>query len=161
MAAGAGVKLDLTQMQEIANIIRDSLKDDMKDTIKDQLPGMVKNIVSGVIDGLNKQINELEKDNKTLKKENKELKARVAKLETRSDAAEQYSRRNSLRMSGVKEDTVENTDDLVLERANAVGASISIAWAKCCLVDIYLVRSKLVPIYLGLYLPSQTENVTV
>ena len=87
---------------------------------------MAKNIVSGVIDGLNKKIIDLESANENLRKENNELKARVVKIEKQVDAGEQYSRRNSLRMSGVRETDCEDTDKLVLDRADAVGAGISI-----------------------------------
>ena len=121
-----GVKLGLTQMQQIADILRESFKEDMKETNKERLPEMAKNIVSGVIDGLNKKITDLESDNKTLHEENKELKPRVAKLEIKADAGEQYSRRNFLRMSGVNESNGENTDELVLEKADAVGAGITL-----------------------------------
>ena len=121
-----GVKMGLAQMQQIASILRESFKEDMKETIKEQLPEMAKNIVSDVIDGLNKKISDLESANENLRKENDELKARVVKIEKQVDAGEQYSRRNSLRMSGVRETDGEDTDKLVLDRADAVGACISI-----------------------------------
>ena len=121
-----GVKLGLVQIHQIANMLRDSFKEDMKETINEQLPGIAKEIVSGVIDGLTTKINNLESDNEKLKKENKELKAQVKKIEKLVDAGEQYSRRNSLRMSGVAEVTGEDTDKIVMDRADAVSADISL-----------------------------------
>ena len=42
------------------------------------------------------------------------------------DNAEQYSRRNSLRMSGVPETATENTDTLVLDAARAINSDIDL-----------------------------------
>ena len=118
-------KLSLPELHQIADILRANLNSDMKetvkDTIKEQLPDMANDIVSKVITGLNQRIVKLEtenerldKDIKDLKKENKTLKSNVAKLEKAVDAGEQYSRSNSLRMSGIEEETGENTDRIVL-----------------------------------------------
>ena len=134
---GASNKLSLPELHQIAAILRDSLNSDMKetvkDTIKEQLPDMANDIVSKVITGLNERIVKLEtendrldKDIKSLKKENKSLKTTVAKLEKAVDAGEQYSRRNSLRMSGVEESNTENTDTIVLDVARAIGSEIDI-----------------------------------
>ena len=49
---------------------------------------------------------------------NNELKSRIATLETKTDAAEQYSRRICLRIVGVPEPTggqTENMDDYVIK----------------------------------------------
>ena len=80
--------------------------------------------MKGVLKGLRDQITTLDNSNKTLKKENTSLLARVAALEAKADQAEQYSRRNCLRISGVKEEEEENTDDIVLSMANAVDSDI-------------------------------------
>ena len=130
-------KLSLPELHQIADIVRANLNSDMKetvkDTIKEQLPDMANDIVSKVITGLNQRIVKLEtenerldKDIKELKKENKTLKSNVAKLEKAVDAGEQYSRRNSLRMSGIEEETGENTDRIVLDIARAIGSDIDI-----------------------------------
>lgn len=134
---GSSNKLSLTELHQIAAILRDSLNSDMKetvkDTIKEQLPDMANDIVSKVITGLNERISRLEtenerldKDIKSLRKENKTLKTTVCKLEKAVDAGEQYSRRNSLRMSGVEESNTENTDTIVLDVARAIGSEVDI-----------------------------------
>lgn len=75
----------------------------MKESIKCELPDMVETIIQGVVDGLNVKIGSLETDIQSQKRENNDLKTRVVNLERAVDASEQYSRRNSLRMSGVQE----------------------------------------------------------
>ena len=130
-------KLSVGELHKIADILRTSLNSDMqatvKETIKEELPDMANDIVSKVVTGLNQRIEKLEtenqrldKDVKNLKKENKTLKSTIAKLEKAADNGEQYSRRNSLRMSGIPETTTENTDMLVLEVAAAINSDISI-----------------------------------
>ena len=56
-----------------------------------------------------------------LKVENARLKDRVERLEIAADSAEQYSRRNCLRISGIAEVENESTDDIVLEMADQLG----------------------------------------
>ena len=65
-------------------------------------------------------------DNNNLKKENTDLKARVDKLETAAEVAEQYSRRNCIRISGIPEDDSEDTDDTVLHVARAMDVDLYI-----------------------------------
>ena len=89
--------------------------------------------MSGVLEGLNKKLDTLEKQNDDLRKENEDLakanddlQTRVTKLESAVDAAEQYSRRNCLRISGYEERTPENTDTIVLDIANAIGVDLDV-----------------------------------
>ena len=80
---------------------------------------MINNIISGVVDGLKATISSLEKENRLLR-------TRVASLEAKVDEAEQYSRRNFLRVAGVPEHSSENTDDYIVDMAKAIGADISV-----------------------------------
>ncbi|MCG8048365.1 MAG: Mis12 domain-containing protein [Candidatus Thiodiazotropha endolucinida] len=98
----------------------------LKDTFKSEIVGLVNVIVDGVVDGLNEKIQKLEQTNKELSEENGLLKQRVETLERRVDQAEQYSRRNCLRISGVNETPTENTDDLILNLAADIGADIQL-----------------------------------
>ena len=61
-----------------------------------------------------------------LEKENKDLRERVEKLEAKADAAEQYSRRNCLRIAGVPENQAADTDGYVLDLSRAIGAEIAL-----------------------------------
>ena len=105
-----------------------------KDTFQGQISELVTAIVNGVIQGLNKKLEKLEQKNTELQnenmkinKENSELQKRVKTLELAVDAGEQYSRRNCLRISGKKEVIGENTDDIVLDIAEALGVNIDIS----------------------------------
>ena len=60
-----------------------------------------------------------------LQKENNSLRERVTILERGADTAEQYSRRNCLRISGVPAQTVEDTDDYVVQMSQPIGANLS------------------------------------
>ena len=104
-----------------------------KDSFQSQISELVTTIVSGVLDGLNKKLENLEKrnddlqkENEDIQKENTELQKRVKTLESAVDAGEQYSRRNCLRVSGVKELTGESTDNIVLDIAEAIDVNIDI-----------------------------------
>lgn len=60
-------------------------------------------------------------------KENATLKERNQSYEAKIDDLEQYSRRNSLRVSGINESKNENTDDLIIKLSDAVGAEITLS----------------------------------
>lgn len=115
------------QIQAISALLKDSFKLDMKESFKDELPDMVESIIRGVVDGLNAKIGILETDVQSLKRENNELKTKMVNLERAVDAGEQYSRRNSLRMSGVQEQPNEDTDAIVIETARAIDSEINLS----------------------------------
>ena len=80
---------------------------------------------------LHLEIKKLQTSNMTLQSENKQLKAENNDLKKRFDAVEgdndnlkQYSRRNSLRLSGIPEDNEEDTDQLVLQIASSLGVEM-------------------------------------
>ena len=75
--------------------------------------------MESVLIGLNTKITELQK-------ENNKLRERVTILERGADTAEQYSRRNCLRISGVPTQTEEDTDDYVVQMSQTIGANRSI-----------------------------------
>lgn len=91
----------------------------LKNSFQPQISDMVNSIVNGVLDGLKSTIKDLEE-------ENIKLKARVEQLEGRADAAEQYSRRNCLRVAGVPEDQDENTDDYVMKLTGDLGVDVAL-----------------------------------
>lgn len=105
------ITLKDTDIQTIAGILRE--------TFAPQLTEMVNTIVSGVVEGLNLTI-------QSLQKENRGLKARVELLEAKVDAAEQYSRRNCLRIAGVPENQSENTDVYVIDLTRAIDAEVTL-----------------------------------
>jgi len=62
-----------------------------------------------------------------LKSENDSLKTRITQLENAAEIAEQYSRRNCLRVTGIKENPGESTDEIILNMARAIDADVSLA----------------------------------
>lgn len=93
--------IDLDKFADLIDIALTNLKEAW------QYHELVTSFVNGVLNGLTEKHNKLEKENKTLSKENstikaenKNLQAKIRKLENAVDNAEQYSRRNCLRISG-------------------------------------------------------------
>ena len=91
----------------------------IKQAFEPQIKEMISSIVEGVVSGLNSTI-------ASLRQENAELKARIEMLENRAEAAEQYSRRNCLRIAGVPENQSENTDVYVIDLSRATEAEVSL-----------------------------------
>ena len=110
-------------LKKIATFIEEAFQPKLntlvQDSIQSQLAGLVTSIVNGVLEGLNAKITSLET-------ENIELKKRISKLETVADNAEQYSRRNCLRISGINENPNECTDSIVLDLAKAIDVELKI-----------------------------------
>ena len=135
--APAHVTLSDAQLEKIAGFMSSSFQPQIseiaKDSFQSQISDLVTSIVSGVLEGLNKKLDNLEKQNTDLRKENddlakenQELQKRVTKLESAVDTAEQYSRRNCLRISGMEEKPLENTDKFVFDIANAIGVDLDV-----------------------------------
>lgn len=87
-SAMANVSFTQENMVQLSALLKDSLEAQLST----QLSTMVSTIVEGVLSGINTAIN-------SLQEENNELKTKVAALESKLDKAEQYSRRNCLRLS--------------------------------------------------------------
>ena len=96
-----------------------TIADFLKDAFETKLTEMANAIVTGVLEGIQTKVS-------TLEKENQDLRERVEKLEAKADAAEQYSRRNCLRIAGVPENEAADTDSYVLDLSRAIGAEIAL-----------------------------------
>ena len=96
-----------------------TIADFLKDAFETKLTEMANAIVTGVLEGIQTKVS-------TLEKENQNLRERVEKLEAKADAAEQYSRRNCLRIAGVPENEAADTDSFVLDLSRAIGAEIAL-----------------------------------
>ena len=90
------------------------------DTFKTQISDLVTSVVNGVIAGLKSTISSLEKENSDLRK-------KIVDLKGRADAAEQYIRRNSLRVAGIPEETNEDTDKIILGLASTLNVDMELA----------------------------------
>lgn len=111
-------------LQKIASFMKESFQNQVIEitqaSLQQSVTELVNSIVSGVLSGLNSKITLLEN-------ENRQLQQRIQQLETAADNAEQYSRRNCLRISGVQEAETENTDDIVLNLARSIDVELSIS----------------------------------
>jgi hypothetical protein len=70
-------------------------------------------------------INTLQQENDDLKATNLAL-TRTDVLELRADAADQYSRLDSLRITGTSENKDENTDQIILDMSSSIGTDLSL-----------------------------------
>ncbi|XP_052787308.1 uncharacterized protein LOC128222373 [Mya arenaria] len=103
----------------VSKQISATFHDDMSTLVETLISKLVPPLVKSIHADLTSRINALEY-------ENAELKSKVFKLENEADRAEQYSRRNCLRVAVVAETTSENTDDIVLGISNAVSSGLLI-----------------------------------
>ena len=97
--------------------------------IKGQLPdikGAIKTEVTEATNTLTSEIQSLRTQNDNLRKDIDKLTERLIKAESDNDALEQYTRRNSVRISGVPEDVNgENADGIVLKIAEELDVPMS------------------------------------
>ena len=117
-ASASHITIPPSEMQKIAEML--------KATFQGEIVSIVDSVVKGVLSGLQDRISSLEKSNSELINENRSLITRITALEAQADQAEQYSRRNCLRISGVKEETNESTDDIVMKIASDIGSDIQL-----------------------------------
>ena len=125
---GSQTKYSITlreaDIAQISMALKESFRGDLHTEMATEMASLVKSIVDGVLTGINKKMQTMEEDITNLKKENSCLMAKVLKLQSAAETAEQYSRRNCLRVSGIVEHATEDTDAIVLEVAGAIDAGI-------------------------------------
>ena len=114
-----------TEMEKLSLMLRETFKGEIETLVQGIVTGVLKGL-NDRIDGLETNITALQPKNQKLEKENNSLKSRVASLEKIANQSEQYSRRNSLRISGLRENTGENTDDIVTNMATAIGCDLQL-----------------------------------
>ena len=106
--------LEEAHLQKIASLMKESFQPQiaqmLQDTFQQAVTDLVNSIVSGVLEGLNVKVSSLED-------ENRQLCQRVQRLGEAADTAEQYSRRNCLRITGAAEAENEDTDNYVINLA--------------------------------------------
>ena len=106
------ISLNDSDLQKIGVIVTD--------TFRTQISDLVTSVVNGVITGLKLTTSSFEKENSDLRK-------KVVDLEGRADAAEQYSKRNSLRVAGIPEETNEETDKIIMGLASTLNVDMELA----------------------------------
>ena len=113
---------------QIASELRSMMLPELKALLADQIPEIKLMVVSAVkeaTDVLKEQVKDLQDENKRLLKANSDLEKRLSQVENDNDSLEQYSRRNSIRVSGCPEVADENTDEIVIKLSQELDASIS------------------------------------
>ena len=114
-----------SEMEKLSVMLRETYKGEMETLVQGIVTGVLKGL-NDRIDGLETNIINLQSKNEELEKENTSLLSRVAALEKTADQSEQYSRRNSLRISGFEETTGESTDDIVVSMAATIGCDLQL-----------------------------------
>lgn len=121
MALPQFLTLPDSELQKVCDIIKPSIHVEVLTAIAGDIKTLIKDAVAEVIDD---KLKNLYAENKRISKENVDLKKRVAKLEQSIDDAEQYSRRNCLRISNFPENQNEDTDNIVLKIADTLNVNI-------------------------------------
>lgn len=112
----------LTQPLNLNDIIR--IATELRSLMLPEVKSAVKEAVKEATAPLQTQINDLKTENSNLKTKVVELEKKVATNEANIDSLEQYSRRNTLRISGIPEDATESTDVKVLELAGELNVNL-------------------------------------
>ena len=98
------INLDETQILKIAEVLQS--------TFESKFTDMVSAIVSNVFGDVNTKVSALQHENDALNDKVVQLERRIDLLEKQNDANNQYSRRNCLRVSGIKEKPGEQMDSI-------------------------------------------------
>lgn len=120
-------------MESIASVEslvdRDFLRtvDAVEERLESRLKTMISAIVSSVTDKMQTQLVKLQTENKVLTDRVEHLENRVATLERQEDNASQYSRRNCLRVSGLREEDGEDTDAVLSKMFDDMDVNISLS----------------------------------
>lgn len=112
------VELKGDQISQITEILKQSLSG--------QLTEMATHIISEVVGGLKQTMSDLEQENKQLRDKISVLERRVETLEIKDDKANQYSRKNCLRLSGVAESDNESMDSLATNLFKELGVDVNL-----------------------------------
>ena len=72
-------------------------------------------MVSEATGALKDEIQYLQEENASLQSKNVSIRESVSKIESINDSLVQYTRKNSVRISGNPEELSENTDDIVFK----------------------------------------------
>ena len=114
----------------IASELRSLMLPEISKLFKEQLPHIqtiVNTVVSEATGALKDEIQYLRDENASLQSENESLRERISKVESDNESLEQYTRRNSVRISGIPEELSENTDDIVLKLADKLDVPMTSA----------------------------------
>lgn len=98
---------------------------ELRSMMMPEIKSVVHDAVKEATQSLRDEIKNLTSENDQLKNANNALEKRLTVMENENDNLEQYSRRNTLRISGIPEETDEETDSIVLHLASNLGVDLS------------------------------------
>lgn len=113
---------------EIARELRSIMLPEMRALFKEQLPeirAMMTELMQETVQNLNEEVHNLKEENQRLWQSNDNLAKRLTQVEQDNDSLEQYSRRNSIRVSGVPEVASEDTDKVIIHIAETLDVPIN------------------------------------
>lgn len=113
---------------QIATELRSMMVPELRALLTDMMPfikTIVKEAVQEATGTLNEEVQKLKEENKNIKKANCDLEKRLSQVEYDNDSLEQYSRRNSLRISGVSEEINEDTDSVIMKIAEELDVPLA------------------------------------
>jgi hypothetical protein len=113
-------------LEKIADVLKSSFQNEILALVEHAVKSSVSAIVDGVLSGLECKIKLLESENTRLTSENESLKVQVNTLKATADSAEQYSRRNNIRIAGYPESSGENTDQIVLDICKQLNVDMNV-----------------------------------
>lgn len=117
-----GVHL-LSQPMNPVDIVQ--IASELRSIMLPELKAMVIEAVQEALHTLNQEVSCLKEENQRLSKSNDDLAKRLTQAEQDNDSLEQYSRRNSIRVSGVPEVASEDTDDVIINIAQSLDVQIN------------------------------------
>ena len=106
-------------------LIARELRGLMSADIRSEIKAAVQEAVLEVTSVFKEEIKELRAENVRIQKAYDDLLIRIDQTESDNDALEQYSRRNSLRISGIPEEETEVTDEIVIGLASSLNVEIN------------------------------------
>lgn len=120
--------------QSVMSVINDQIegiKQSITDHVSSSVEAMSKNIVEVIKESMDKRMSSIEAENKRLQSQVQELRSELESTKlsfaATTDASEQYSRRNCLKIAGVCEADGEDTDEIVLNIASSLNLGLSLA----------------------------------
>ena len=106
-------------------LIARELRGLMSADIRSEIKAAVQEVVLEVTSVFKEEIKELRAENVRIQKAYDDLLIRIDQTKSDNDALEQYSRRNSLRISGIPEEETEVTDEIVIGLASSLNVEIN------------------------------------
>ena len=120
---------ELEHSDLLSNIVEKAVEKSVKKAVKEAIAGLVTRLEEqeGRVLELEGQVRAHTEEIKRLTKSEESCRDAVSRLERKADLQEQHSRRNNLRIHGIKERPQESTDDEICRLADQLGFKISAA----------------------------------